>query len=369
MTEQLAKLFTVSLASKGIKQRPFREHIAGSTNPHSYDSIKAAGLSKHARFDTFHVMPRTYRWSELTIGLISAAAVFAIAAGILIFARVGALHGDKSQLFVLTDHAPGVLPGTEVWLAGEKIGLVKNIKFRPVSTDTSRRVAIEAEILSQFMAQVRKTSHADIRPGGNLIGSPVVYISPETSASLPARSGDSIKTKSSGVIKDVGHNVSNLVDRLTVLADSGSKAISLLNSEAGAVGAFTRRGLPRIASVTGTMSGILRQAREGDGSAGLLSRGNVGARFRALAAAKDSLTQLMTSGNGTLGRFHRDSTLAPTIAHVQSELDSLGNTLSGGTSSMSRMRSDTALANEMTRVRAQLDSLMKDIKKHPRKYL
>ncbi|MEO5902846.1 MAG: MlaD family protein [Gemmatimonadaceae bacterium] len=314
-------------------------------------------------------MPRSHSWSELKVGLISGAVVLAIVLGVLFFARVGALHGKRDRLFVLTNHAPGVLPGTEVWLAGEKVGLVKAITFRPASTDTSRRVMIETEILSTFMPQIRKTSYADLRPGGNLIGSPVVYISPASSASLPSESGDTISTKSVGVIKDVGENVTQLVSRLTVLADSTSKTISLLNSEAGAVGAFARNGLPRIASVTGTMSQLLNQAAHGNGTAGLLARGDVGARFRRVLAAKDSITRLMSTGNGTLGRFHRDSTLGPTLGRVRAEVDSLRSMMSSGNSSISRMKSDTTLAMEMTRARAQLDSLMKDVKKHPRKYL
>lgn len=314
-------------------------------------------------------MPRTHRWSELKVGLISGAGILAIVLGVLLFARVGALHGKRGHVFILTDHAPGVLPGTEVWIAGEKVGLVNSIKFRPTSTDTSRRVIIETEILSKFMPQVRQNSSADLRPGGNLIGSPVVYISPATTASPELRSGDTINTKSVGIIKDVGENVTQLVSRLTVLADSTSKTIALLNSEAGAVGAFTRNGLPRIASVSGTLARLLGQARHGNGTAGLITRGDLGARLSRVMAAKDSITELMTSGNGTLGRFHRDSTLSPTIGRLRAEVDSLLTMMSGGNTSLSRMKSDTTLAKELTRARAQLDSLMKDVKKHPRKYL
>ncbi len=314
-------------------------------------------------------MPRTYSWSELKVGLISSAVIIAIVLGVLLFARVGALHGKRDKVFILTDHARGVLPGTEVWIAGEKVGLVNAIRFRPVSTDTSRRVVIETEILSKFMSQVRRNSFADLRPGGNLIGSPVVYISPATTASPQLNSGDSISTKSVGVIKDVGENVTQLVSRLTVLADSTSKTIALLNSEAGAAGAFTRNGLPRIASVSGMISGLLRQAQHGNGTAGLISRGDLRAQFSRVIAAKDSVIQLMTTGNGTLGRFHRDSTLAPTIGRLRAEVDSLRGMMSGGNTSLSRMKSDTTLAREMTRARAQLDSLMKDVKKHPLKYL
>ncbi len=314
-------------------------------------------------------MARTRSWSELTLGLICAAAVVALAASILLFARVGALHGDKSKLVVLTDHAPGVLPGTEVWLAGQRVGQVSAIKFRPASTDTSRRVAINTEILTDFLPQVREGAHADIRPGGNLIGSPIVYISPGTSNTPAVKDGDTISTQSVGVIKDVGAGVTKLVSRLTVLADSGSKALALLNSEAGAVGAFTRNGLPRIASATGMMSRLMNQARNGNGSSGMLIRGDFGMRLRRVLSAKDSLTYLMSSGNGSLGRFHRDSTLAPTIARMQSEVDSLRGMMGSPNSSLARARTDTALKTELARVKAQLDSLMKDVKKHPLRYL
>jgi phospholipid/cholesterol/gamma-HCH transport system substrate-binding protein len=312
-------------------------------------------------------MARNYSWSELKIGMFSAAGILLLAFGVLIFARVGALHGKKSKIVILTDHAPGVLSGTEVWLAGKRIGLVDRIQFRPILADTSRRVAIDADILTTYMPQIRKNAHADIRPGGNLIGSPVVYISSSTSDVPPIRDGDTIVTKSVGVINDVGTNVAELVSRLAVLSDSGSKALALLNSEAGAAGAFTRRGLPRIASVTGTVSAIMSKATTENGTAGLLARGDLGLRFRRLMSAKDSLIYMLSSGNGNIGRFRRDSTLGPTVARMKGEVDSLRGMMAG--SSLAKARTDTALASQLRIVRAQLDSLMTDIRKHPRKYL
>ncbi len=314
-------------------------------------------------------MAREHKWGDLSIGAIAAAGIIFLAGSVLAFARVGALHGDTSKLVVLTDHAPGVLPGTEVWVAGEKVGLVKKVQFRPASVDTARRVAINADILTKFMPQVRKNSHADLRPGGNLIGSPVVYISPSTSASPPANDGDTIRTKSSGAIKDVGANVTKLVSRLTLLADSGSKALSMLNSGAGAVGAFTRHGLPRIASVTDTLSKIMRKVTTGNGTAGLFVRGDLAARIRHVSAAKDSLIFMLNSGNGNLGRFRRDSTIGPTIVRMKSEVDSLRSMIGSRTGTLARAQSDTTLKSELARVRIQLDSLMKDIKKHPLRYL
>ncbi len=93
-------------------------------------------------------MARTLDWGELKTGTIAFAVVAAIAIFILFFARVGALHGDKSNIYVLTQDAEGVLEGTEVWLSGQKVGLVKDLHFRPPSTDTLQRLTIHTEILS-----------------------------------------------------------------------------------------------------------------------------------------------------------------------------------------------------------------------------
>ena len=48
---------------------------------------------------------------------------------ILIFGRVGTLHGKKFRLYVTSDAARGLIKGSEVWLDGQRVGLVKSIAF------------------------------------------------------------------------------------------------------------------------------------------------------------------------------------------------------------------------------------------------
>ena len=93
-------------------------------------------------------MSRNLAWRDLKTGTIAFVAIVGLAMSILLFARVGALHGDTTNLYVVTDDAPGVLSGTEVWLSGTKVGLVRDIHFRPVTTDTSQRLAIHLEVLT-----------------------------------------------------------------------------------------------------------------------------------------------------------------------------------------------------------------------------
>src|ERR1700681_1545902 len=110
-------------------------------------------------------MPRRISWSDLTGGIIGTALIAGLIVAIFLFARVGALHGKKVTLYVLTDDATGVLSGTEVWLGGKKAGLVKDVTFRPPSPDTLERLVIKTEILKEGLPSVRQNSYASIRPG------------------------------------------------------------------------------------------------------------------------------------------------------------------------------------------------------------
>jgi hypothetical protein len=125
----------------------------------------------------------------------------------------------------------------------------------------------------------------------------------------------------------------------------------------------------QLGKFTGVISSFSERATQGSGTLGLAYRGAVGARIKRVIAAKDSIAFLVSSGNGSVGRFRRDSTLAREVASVRAGVDSLRGLMSTPGNSVSKLRSDTSLKSEMARARVQLDSIMKDIKKHPKKYI
>src|SRR5215207_778262 len=92
-------------------------------------------------------MPRPLRWSQLLPGSLALAGLVALAAGVLLFARVGALRGETLRLYALTSQARGVIKGTEVWVAGQKVGLVETVRFRPPTADTAARVVLVLDVL------------------------------------------------------------------------------------------------------------------------------------------------------------------------------------------------------------------------------
>ena len=313
-------------------------------------------------------MSRNLQWRELKTGVLAFAAIVGGALSILLFARVGALHGDTTDIYVVTDDAPGVLAGTEVWLSGQKVGLVKDIHFRPPSTDTLERLAIHLEVLSKHMHFIRRDAWADIRPGGNLIGSPVVWISSGTSKVRALNPGDTLIEISTGKMQPVGDRISALGNRMTMLADSGGKVLRLLQSQAGTAGRLVGTGWPKVTRQTDQLARIARNASRGNGSLGLILHGELGSHVASIRATKDSIALLLSSGNGNVGRFRRDSTLKKEIAHLQAQVDSLRAISASGTG-IGRMKTDSALTKEMARIRVELAALMADIKKHPLRYL
>lgn len=313
-------------------------------------------------------MASKVHWSELKIGLLCLAGVAVAVLSILLFARVGALHGDTETLYVTVDHAPGVLKGTDVWLLGRKVGLVKNITFRPVTVDTLYRLAIETEIMADRFHLIRKNSFGDIRAGGNLIGSPVVYIGGGTAAAPPVKSGDTIAALVGGK-SGIGTQIDTLAAGLVRLADSTGRLLRLMDDRTTSIGQFRSTGMASMRSARGVSSDLMRRATSGTGTLGLARRDALGDRIRRVMAQTDSIKLLVSSGSGNVGRFRRDSTLIREVASVRAEVDSLRRLFSTPGTGVSRVRSDTALTRGMAQARLQLDSLMIDLRKHPLRYI
>jgi ABC-type transporter Mla subunit MlaD len=199
-------------------------------------------------------MAREREWSELRGGMIASLAIVGVVLLTLLFARVGALHGKKVTLYVVTDDATGVLPGTEVWLGGKKEGLVKSVSFRPPSTDTTERVIITTDFLTEGFSNVRRDSYAEIRPGGSLIGAVIVNISPGTSASRPLHDRDTVHTRAMASIANLSEDVGTIAPEVSALASEVKQLTSKISGSGGTIGNFRAHGLASVTDLSAGMS-------------------------------------------------------------------------------------------------------------------
>lgn len=313
-------------------------------------------------------MAHQLAWRELRGGIIAVVVIAVIVFSIFAFARVGGLHGKKVTLYVTTDEAPGVLAGTEVWLSGEKDGLVTDISFRPPGTDTLERLLIKTVFLKRALPHVRRDSYAQIRAGGTLIGTPIIFISAGTAGSPGLKDGDTLRAVPLAGISAITEGAANLIPRVGKLVTTAKEITRKAGEPVGTVGNLRANGLPDLPDVVAGV-GSLNQRARGNGAIASALRGDLQRRATHVMAAADSVRKLVSSNRGSLGRFRRDSTLMTKAGHVLAELDTLRALATSPLGTIAAVHSDSVLARKLTEQHELMAQLMTDIKKHPLRYI
>jgi ABC-type transporter Mla subunit MlaD len=314
-------------------------------------------------------MPRQLHWRELTGGIVAAAAIAAVTIAVLLFARVGGLHGKKVTLYVVTAEAPGILAGTEVWLAGKKEGVVKDVTFRPPTAPETERILITTEFLSEALSSVRRDSYAQIKPGGSLIGTLVVSISPGTATARALGDGDTIYARQRAGAANLSEEIGTVGPQFAALGAATKELADKINRPVGTVGNYRASGLPDLPDVSAGMSSLSARATGGNGTIARATGSDLRSRASHAMAAADSIRTLMSSNRGSLGRFKRDTTLVTNASHVLAEVDTLRALLANPVGAIAAAHSDSTLTLQLARTHSLLTSLIRDAKSHPLRYI
>ena len=316
-------------------------------------------------------MPRARSWKDVWLGVVTLAIVVVGVGSVLAFARVGALRGRTVRLYAVTPHARGILPGSEVWLAGRRVGVVREVGFRPPGTDTALRVLLALDVLAEPAEGIRRAAPVAIRSGGSLIGAPVVAISPGTTALPAVRDGDTL-------VADPGNEIESIRTRLTttvgtevpVILDNLRVLEVQLRTARGTLGALGIEGPQRIGTTAGAASAFLNRATKGGGTVGLaLGGGDLTARARRVLARVDVIKARAAAPRGTVGRLRSDSALAVEIRDVRANLAEVQALLAEPRGTAGRAPRDEVLERELARARAELDLLFADVRRNPLRYI
>lgn len=315
-------------------------------------------------------MAEVIRWRELTIGLIGLGAVVAIVGGVLMFAEVGGIRGKKVTLYVAADETGGLLKGSDVYLAGKRVGKVESIVFRPPSTDTTERLLIEAAVLERALPLIRRDSPVQIAPLGTFLGTPVLGIGAGSSTAPPARPGDTLYAGAFRQAEGVMAQLAAVGRDFGALKDEVGAVVEDMKTARGTFGAMAVEGPRDIGRVGADFSRFHARLTRGGGTAALIMNDpNFGARFGAIRSDVDSLRLLITSERGTVGKFRRDTTLGASVQSLRDEVASLQRSLTDARGTAGRAMHDQAVQNELAELRRQLDELMADVKKNPFRYI
>lgn len=291
--------------------------------------------------------PRQLQWRDLIPGGIFLGVVVAVALGVLLFARVGAVRGDTFILYAAFPEARLIIPNSEVWLLGEKVGTVEEITFRPPAEDSTAHVLLRLKLWERARPYIRRDATAQLRNGGSLLGAPVVYISGGSGEAAAVASGDTVAALARLDPDELQTDIrGGLDDARIVLADlravaagvgrTRSTVSSLLGGAgdgrlSGPVGEFVRS----MEGLTGSETGSVRL---------LIADAQIRRRAAGISARFDSLVTATREPVGTVGRARSDSALTRAVAALLAEATQVRGEANALMMALSRTPTDSTAA-------------------------
>ena len=304
-------------------------------------------------------------WRKLTGGIIALVVIMGGALAIIAFARVGSLRGDTYTAYISAEQANGIFKGTEVWLQGQKVGVVKDVDFLP--TDSSVKTVLEVEVMSQYKEFIRQDSRVEFKPGGTYVGAQVVALRIGSQKAPVLDAGDTLTRVSvidpdlrSNELTAAGQDIPEIVSSLRAIGSDLSKTQTQL-------GSLTDRS-SRLSMVMTQVSEIQKRNVGKKGTFSLLLRDRALADRAQLAIVRADSLLRFTREKGTINRFAADSSLRLALAHTRAELDSVRIRIAREDGAAGRFLGDDALRKDLEELSNQIARILADFGKRPERY-
>jgi phospholipid/cholesterol/gamma-HCH transport system substrate-binding protein len=273
---------------------------------------------------------------QLRVGIFVLAAI-----GILIFLILNA-SGDinpfsrKLHLKARFADANGLREGSEVRLAGVRVGKVEKITLLPPS-DVPNAPRVEAVMtidsnIDGRPANERIRSDSTAQQGSpSLLGNEMlINITPGTAVGSPVQDGAILPSSSSNTVNDFATSGTDLAQRLSKLSDE--------------------------------ISGIVRDVKEGKGTVGrLFSDEALYNNLNATVRETEDLMRQVRSGNGSASKFINDPALYENANEIVLQLKQIADDLRAGRGTAGKFLTDDQLYVRINRTADRLDKSVDQI--------
>ena len=278
-------------------------------------------------------MPRSNQgvtFSQVRVGVFVLLAI-----GILVFLILNA-SGDinpfskKLHLKARFADANGLREGSEVRLAGVRVGKVDNITLLPPSdVPNAPRVEVLMTIDSSIdgrPANERIRSDSTAQQGSpSLLGNEMlINITPGTAVGAPVQDYAVLPSSSSNTVNDFATSGTDLAQRLSKLSDEIKSIVGDVKEGKGTVGRlFTDEQLYNNLNATiRETEDVMRQVRSGNGSAGrFINDPALYNNANEIAVQMRAIAEDLRAGRGTAGRLLTDEELYNRINRTADKLD------------------------------------------------
>jgi phospholipid/cholesterol/gamma-HCH transport system substrate-binding protein len=284
-------------------------------------------------------MPRTKKTvslRELRVGLLVLVSI-----AVLIFLVLNA-SGDinpfsrKLHLKARFIDANGLREGSEVRLAGVRVGKVDKIALLPPS-DVPNAPRVEAlmtidNTIDGRPATERIRSDSTAQQGSpSLLGNEMlINITPGTAVGQPVKDYSILPSSSSNTVNDFATSGTDLAQRLSKLSDE--------------------------------ISGMVRDVKEGRGTIGrLFSDEALYNNLNATIRETDDVMRQVRSGNGSAGKFLNDPALYNNINEITLQMKAISDDLRAGRGTAGKLLTDDEFYNRINRTADKLDRSVEQI--------
>ena len=286
-----------------------------------------------------NAMPRskkTVSLSELRVGLLVLVSIT-----VLIFLVLNA-SGDinpfsrKLHLKARFIDANGLREGSEVRLAGVRVGKVDKITLLPPS-DVPNAPRVEAlmtidSTIDGRPATERIRSDSTAQQGSpSLLGNEMlINITPGTAVGQPVKDYSILPSSSSNTVNDFATSGTELAQRLSKLSDE--------------------------------ISGMVRDVKEGKGTVGrLFSDEALYNNLNATIRETEDVMRQVRSGNGSAGKFLNDPALYNNVNQITLQMKAIADDLRAGRGTAGKLLTDDEFYNRINRTADKLDRSVEQI--------
>ncbi len=297
-------------------------------------------------------------------GGVALATLFLLFLLIFFLADLRRVFTRTDDLYVLMPSAAGLQPGALVWIAGQTVGEVKDIKVRPPGSDSLRRVLIHVEVERRHREHIRQDSEARIT-SFRVIGNPVLDITPGNPAVPGIEPNDTLLSRRQGTPAAAIARARSLHASLQELL-AETKKVTTHARDRSAQARRVSRQLTTSAHELRTLALAVQQ-----GPLNTLSDPEfvrvINGLGRTVTELRNSFARAANRAGAARGEAEpalrrlsaRSDTIARAVAQIQQAI------AQGGGGLLTRALTDSAIVKALHGAQAQLDSLVVETKKSP----
>jgi phospholipid/cholesterol/gamma-HCH transport system substrate-binding protein len=299
---------------------------------------------------------------ELRVGLLVVVAI-----GVLIFLLLNA-SGDispfskKVHLRARFGNADGLRRGSEVRLAGVRIGKVDDVRLLPPTDNPNEKVeatiSIDDEIDGRPSTELIRSDSTARMSSASILGSDkIINVTPGSALGQPAKDGDMLPPGApGGDMEALTTSGNELMQQLNKLSAQFTDIAGKINQGQGTIGRFVNDEAfyNNLNQTVRDVNGLVRQIESGEGSAGKFV--NDPALYNNLNNVSGSLQKIaddLQRGRGTAGKLLTDDAIyneaRATISRLNRSVDEINvivADLRAGRGTAGKLLTDDAIYND-----------------------